>query len=196
MVSDKPSFTPEEVIDFYRKMGFFQSESNNAVVLQEYANEHGEALDPLNRYDDPYLLALDNLRVWHDDPECVVSEEDQVYKYVLESLATVSQGVFCPRNISEVWASDEGPITVSFHFGTEKHEIRPVWQDDWLDLDVIHELNGLIADTRFRLCCFSDVNFAIAFAVTVEQRRQMITDRDFPFSLVDPIDFENTSWGA
>jgi hypothetical protein len=127
------------------------------------------------------MLALDEERVWQGDPECDVSEESHAYAETLQEWSRISRGIFEPEGIEEVWESDKGPIAVHVTLGGTRHTLRPEWNNDWLDLNILAPINALIAKSGRHLACASDVNFAIVFLMDQEGRKQLTSVRRFPF---------------
>ena len=92
---------------------------------------------------------MDTRHVWMDDTEADVCAENQVYCEFLRALAAISRGTFDPQDIAEVWATDEGPITVSFTLAGARHEVRPTVNDDWMDVGVLASINSLLSTHQF-----------------------------------------------
>lgn len=53
--------------------------------------------------------------------------------------------------------------------------------DDWIDLEVLRQINTLIASSGRQFECAVDGNFALVLCLTQEQRERMQTERHFPF---------------
>lgn len=172
---------PEEIVQFYQGLGFFAS-ANPAEVLGRYQDEHGGPPDPAKPWDDVFLLAYSEGGVWADDPEADVCAENQIYTAVLRLWAAVSQGAFVPENIAEHWEGETGPITLRFTLNGETCSLAPSYQDDWLDLAVLQQLNRLIASSGRQFECAVDGNFALVLCLTPEQKVAMQTQRQFPFA--------------
>lgn len=172
--------TPEAVVRFYQQLGFFVGQ-DPASVLQRYSEEYGSSPDPSKPWDDAFLLALSDDDVWASDPEADVCAENQVYSEVLPAWARISAGAFEPAEISESWEDREGPITLKFLLGDRPSTVSPDYQDDWIDLAVLQQINALIAPSGRRFECFVDGNFALVLCLTSAQKEAMRTQRQFPF---------------
>ncbi len=170
----------EDVVRYYQGLGLLRSKAPDSL-LTEYEEQWSKALDPNKPWDDVYLLSLDRERVWTDDPECDVCAYNRVYSEVIPEWSRLAKDEFNPRDIEERWESETGPITVSFTLNGVRCGIRPEYLDDYLDLSILTQINGLISATGVQFVCASDVNFAIVFAVREETRRKLLKERRFPF---------------
>jgi hypothetical protein len=128
------------------------------------------------------LLAYSDGDVWADDPEADVCAENAVYSEVLLQWARISHGAFGPNGITEHWESESGPITLSFQLGNQPAALSPSYQDDWIDLEVLRQINRLIQPSGRQYECAVDGNFALVLCLTPEQKRTMLTQRKFPFA--------------
>jgi hypothetical protein len=171
----------EDVIRFYQHLGFFKA-VEPATVIQRYIDGYGEPPSADNRWDDVFLLAYAEGEVWAEDPEADVCADNEVYSEVLPEWARISQGAFLPDNITEDWESETGPVTVSFDLGGQPASVSPSYQDDWIDLEVLHQINQLIAASGRQFECAVDGNFALVLCLTPDQKRTMQGQRNFPFA--------------
>jgi hypothetical protein len=172
---------PEEVIRFYQQLGFFTG-ANPAGVVHRYTEEHGHSPRADKPWDDVFLLAYSEGDVWADDPEADVCAENQVYTEVLSEWAHISRGAFAPADITEHWESDAGPVTLSFRLGGQPASVSPSYQDDWIDLEVLQQINALIAPSGRQFECAGDGNFALVLCLTPDEKKAMQTQRNFPFA--------------
>ena len=179
--SDSRASAPEDVVRFYQQLGFFAG-ADRAAVVQGYTEEHGAPPDAAKPWDDVFLLSGAEGEVWADDPEADVCAENEVYSEVLPQWARISHGAFAPAGISEHWESDSGPITLSFQLGGQPASVSPNYQDDWIDLEVLRQINALIASSGRHFECAVDGNFALVLCLTPEQKATMQTQRQFPFA--------------
>lgn len=173
--------TPDEVICFYKEIGFFTgAEPGN--ILKRWATESGDSPDPRKPWDDAYLLRFSEGDVWADDPEADVCAENLVYTEVLPEWARISHGAFAPTEIAEQWEGERGPISLTFKLADKLAKVSPAYRDDWIDLEVLRQINDLIAASGRQFECAVDGNFAIVACLTAEQKRRMLTERRFPFA--------------
>jgi len=173
--------TPDEVVRFYQRLGFFAG-ADPATVIQQYTDERGEAPNASKPWDDVFLLAYSKGDAWADDPEADVCAENEVYSEVLARWAGISHGAFAPSGITEHWESDVGPITLGIQLGGRQVSLSPNYQDDWIDLEVLRQINSLITPSGRQFECAVDGNFALVLCLTAEQKTTMQTQRQFPFA--------------
>ncbi len=183
--SKSPSaWTAVDVVRYYRETGFFgdgDPADCTTRLLERFKEDHGTPFNPADPWNDVYLLSYDEKRVWTGDPECDVCAENQVYTEVLAEWARISDGVFNPANIGEVWNDEEGPISVDFALDGQRHTLHPTWDNDWLDLDILASVNRIIGKSGKEFVCASDVNFAVVFVLDAETKRRLAIERRFPF---------------
>lgn len=173
-----------EIFDFYRSIGFFQDDDPDSVferIKNGFREDWGRDPDPSNPWDDIALLNKDETRVWHGDPECDMTMGNNTYVSVLSEWSRISGGIFKPRQIKEAWAAEEGPITVSFQHETLECVLHPKYLDDYFDLDILLDINKLIANTGKQFACVSNVNWATVFLVKQDDLRRMRILRRIPF---------------
>jgi hypothetical protein len=173
--------TPEETIRFYQQLGFFAG-ANPTTIIEWYTEDQYESPDPSNPWHDVMLLTYTQNEVWNDDPEADVCAENKVYSKVLLEWALISHGAFAPGNIQEHWKTEAGPITVSFELGGRQVSVRPAYEDDWIDLGVLLQINELITGSGKQFECAFDGNFALVLCITPETKAKMLTERRFPFA--------------
>jgi hypothetical protein len=180
----QPAFSREDVVQFYRDLGFFKGESFLECadrLLKRFEHDHGEPLDPQKVWDDVYLLCNDKENVWASDPECDVCAGNEVYREVLPEWSSISKGFFDVEDIEESWHGDEGPITITFQWNGKRCTLHPNYLNDYLDLSILGQINRLIAGSGNQFVCASDVNFAIVFLLDTEGKRRLAEVRRFPF---------------
>ena len=56
------------------------------------------------------------------------------------------------------------------------------WDDDWIDLDVLRQLNAEIAQSGRQFAYAVDVNHSVVVCLTSEQKDRMSQQRKFPFA--------------
>jgi hypothetical protein len=166
---------------YYQELGFFP-DADPSDVIQRYAEAHGEPPNPADPWHDVSLLASSPQGVWADDPECDVSMGNKGYTRVLPLWARISRGAFVPSHIREQWESETGPIRVTFRLDARTVSVAPRYRNDRLDLEVLRQINRLIAATGRQFECASDRNFALVLCLTGEQKRRLQVERGFPFA--------------
>ena len=173
--------TPDDVVRFYQELGFFAG-IDPASVVQRYAHDYGRPPTANNPWDDVFLLAYAEGEVWADDPEADVCAENEVYSEVLAQWARISHGAFTPTEVTEHWESESGPITLTFNLGSRTSSVSPSYQDDWIDLEVLRQINAIIGPSGRQFECAVDGNFVLVLCLTIEQKITMQTQRKFPFA--------------
>ena len=179
---DRPGMSgPEAVIVFYQQLGFFAGAAP-ATVVRRYTTDHREPPDSQKPWDDVFLLSYADGEVWASDPEADVCAENEIYSEVLPQWASVSCGTFAPSDITEHWESENGPIVLSFQLGGQPASVTPSYQDDWIDLEVLLQINRLITPSGRQFECAVDGNFVLVLCLTSEQKSRMQIERKFPFA--------------
>jgi hypothetical protein len=171
----------KNVSRFYQQLGFYAS-TEPASVVQRYTDDHGHPPSGGKPWDDVFLLAYAVVEVWADDTDADVCRRNEVYSTVLPQWARISHGSFAPMDITESWESERGPITIRFRLGEYQTSVSPDYLDDWIDLGVLQQINGLILSSRRQFECAVDGNFALMLCLTPEQKRMMQKRRRFPFA--------------
>ena len=179
--SSENANSAEDVVRFYQQLGFFTG-VDPAGVVQRYTDNHGKPPRADRPWDDVFLLAYSENDVWSQDPEADVCAENKVYSGVISEWAGISCGAFAPIDIAEHWESETGPVTLSFRLNGQLVSVSPRYQDDWIDLDVLQQINALIAHSGRQFECAVDCNFALVLCLTREQKRTMQKQRRFPFA--------------
>ena len=183
-----------EFVDDYRAVGFFGGE-NPAVAARRIAREHerewGEAPPLATRLDELTLLAYDKRRVWFADLERDVIDGNDAYVEAFGEWARISRGAFRPRAVSERWAGEEGPVTIAFELGGERHEVHAAGQGDFLDLCVLTSgINPLIAGSGRQFAVYRpDAGLgqeAFVVALTA-QERAALERRDWTFATPEEV---------
>jgi hypothetical protein len=139
-----------EHVRAFRALDFFRAQSalgddELADYLVRRQEEEDGPLDPGDPYVGAQILLHDSTRVWFNDMEADVCEENQVYAAMLVELGEISRGAFAPKDIVETWESEMGPIRVEFSHDGERHAFEPDYEDDWLVFDFLQVLNKLLA---------------------------------------------------
>jgi hypothetical protein len=172
---------PEEVIRFYQQIGFF-IEDDPEIIVQKYADDYGAFPDPDKPWDDVFMLAHSTHNVWADDPEADVCAENLVYSKVVPEWANISGGAFPLNRVEEQWESKSGPITLRLYLNDKTAIVKPNYQDDWIDLEILQQINGIIAASGRQFECAVDGNFSLVLCLTAQQRKTLKEHRQFPFA--------------
>ncbi|WNR45166.1 stalk domain-containing protein [Paenibacillus roseipurpureus] len=156
----KPVDRMLEAARYYRNFGFF--EKDRALSSQDFDNKFLAQYNKLttwnpfdsSKYYDPYaelyLLEQDLDHVWFEDLELVVARGKNVYVDTLQAWSWISRGAFRPTAITETWESDKGPVTITFNLNGQKKVIHPQYYGDYLDVNILKEINEMIKGTGYQ----------------------------------------------
>jgi hypothetical protein len=172
--------TPEDVVRFYKGLGFFAGAAA-ADVIRQYREELGQPPNPAKSWDDAELLSFSENDVWADDQEADVCAGNKIYEEVLPQWAAISRGAFAPSAIAEKWDSEEGPVTVSFQLNGQAVSVLPLYKDDWIDMEILLQINRLIGTSGYQFQCTDLGNMAVVLCLTPAEKEAMKKERDFPF---------------
>ena len=92
-----------------------------------------------------FVVEQDHTRAWWRDLESDVADGNHVYEATLAEWAAISSGAFAPTAIRETWASETGPVSVSFDISGATHTLRPEYLEDWIDPGIATPINELMA---------------------------------------------------
>jgi hypothetical protein len=197
-----------EAVRYYRGLGFF---SEHAALSDEALAQHVESLiedewgetftadqsgpmvvdewgdtltSPENvRFAELTLLRADSARVWWEDTEADVCAANQVYVETLRAWAGISRGAFSPREITETWESDEGPITVRFTLDGDERTLHPEYLDDWLDMEILVPLNGWLRHTGYAFELYEAFDqTAFLVVLTPDEKQRLERERGWRFA--------------
>jgi hypothetical protein len=175
-------------VRYFRPLGFYkeyESLSENDLVEQlgELWYEEVESeIDSTDQYVDLFLLQWDSDRVWWRDMEADVCMGNEVYVGMIERLSEISHDAFLVRNITELWDSPQGDIRVCMTMHGRDYCLSPKYQGDWLDIDVIEQINTFIqrSDYRFELVP-TGMQMAFVTALTASEKQQLHLERGWVF---------------
>ncbi len=178
-----------QTVRYFRKMGFFSKyESISDEVLSEtlealYREEWNKGYGSDDTRADLLVLKFDESRVWWQDTEADVCDVNRVYVETFEQWGAISEGVFVPKDINETWASEEGPIEVSFALNGQLVKVYPQYANDYIDMEVLGQINELIRDTgrRFEVYEFFDQT-AFVIVLTREEKKKLEMERGWRFA--------------
>lgn len=164
LISDQPKSldkNPEnikeqvvEVINFFSRISFFSREREefnlvDSLVEKIYKDNLIEKPEGFF-FGDIDVLKWDESRVWWRDLEADVCPGNSIYVSVLEKLSSISRNQFIIHNVAEIWEGDEGPISVHFSFEDKRHEINHAYLNDWIDLNIVREINSILENKSYQ----------------------------------------------
>jgi hypothetical protein len=165
------------VVDL-RRLGLFagRTDTSDATLIDEVtkslADRWGDPADEQAQLTDLAIAEQDQTRVWWRDLEADVVEGNNVYVQTMAEWSEISVGAFLPTDITETWAGDSGPVTVSYQLDGETTTLSPAYVEDWIDPGVLVPINESIEGSgrRFELYKAFDQT-AMVMALTDEERR-------------------------
>ncbi len=170
-----------QAIRFYQELGFFEGQTPDEVI-EEFFLSWRRAPSVEQWWDEAYLLGLERKQVWTADPEADVVPEGNVYPGVIHQWANISHGAFNPLRITEHW-SEDCQASIEFTLNGQPVSLQPKYLDDWIDLDILEQINDLIksSERQFNYVCID--NWCLVLCLTADQKRKMKQSRNFPFAL-------------
>ncbi len=171
---------------YFRRLGFFQDYKNKAddeFVLALKDLHSGQPNNRLSRMlDIQKVLFADKKRVWFRDAETYHKKE---YVKILKEWADISCGKFIPRNISETWYSDKGPIQIEFEQGEQTFRANANYYGDWIDLGIIPQVNEAFKDSGVQFCnLIIDSQEICILSLTASQKSDLEKDLGFEFEFI------------
>lgn len=158
------TFTKDEIIEnitILRKNGFFKDyeklsaaelfEKLHSIRKIEYSKLFEKEYDPGMELDELDLASLDETKVIYIDLEADVCKENKVYEEVIKMHSELTNNIFDPKNIKEIWHSQTGPIEVEFELDNEKIKFKPKYLDDWVDGIVFDICKEKIKEKNIRI---------------------------------------------
>ncbi|WP_442603144.1 stalk domain-containing protein [Paenibacillus sp. KN14-4R] len=179
---------------YYRKAGFFASDKHltNQQFDQKfekvYKDRVNEDWDPFDSkkdstfFADLFVLLEDKDRTLYEELEMDVIQGNNKYVETLKKWSTISRGAFNPTDISEQWATGEGPVTVSFTLNGQKKSVHPVYSGNLLDPTIIEEINIMIKDTGYQFAAISDSQNLLITMLTADEKSKIEKDRSMYFA--------------
>ncbi len=163
-------------------MGFFSkysgmSDEELAFRLKDdVCRQWDEACPPGAEKDpqlaDMYLLTTDEKRVWQGDLEFVYPGED-AYVHFLAWLAAISRGAFGPRDITERWKGERGPVEIEFSVDGKNYGFIHKG-GDMLDPSIIRTINGAIKNSNIAFVACDNLGMpSFIVALTRDEKAEL-----------------------
>ncbi|MCI0393615.1 MAG: hypothetical protein L0332_24480 [Chloroflexi bacterium] len=169
-----------ESLNFFRRLDFYRQFNDLTIedLVQEVKSQRDkiwdEPFDPSSETADIELLSFDNERVWYQDAEADVGMGNEVYVDALQAWAAISRGAFNPQNIREYWESDYGPIIVEFTIKDAEYRLEPKLLLDWLDVNIVFELNRLIEDMGYQFAIHKPFSQSVFIVVLTSEEKSTL----------------------
>jgi hypothetical protein len=137
-------------------------------ISLKFSEQWGKDWEKQFKQNDPLidllLLQYGSSKIWWQDTEADVLNGNNVYVQTLKQWATISEWVYAPTNIVESWQTDNGPVELSFDLNDTHQKIVPTYQQDYLDMDILKQINKLIPDSESKfemLVAFDQAAFVL-----------------------------------
>ena len=174
-----------EAVQYYHALDFFTDyhHLSNEAIVNEIVNQPlrgnvGKLFDssyrPSKERVDIDLLSWDTQRVWWGDTECDVAFDNEIYEMKLEEWSQISRGVFQPEDIREYWKTETGPIWLEFTLNKQSHRIELEYNDDWLDLNLLTQVNCIISETDYQFVSYATHDQSLCLMVLNDAEKQRI----------------------
>jgi hypothetical protein len=165
------------VVDL-RRLGLFagRTDTSDELLIEDVtralADRWGDPADVPAPLLDLAIAEQDRGRVWWRDLEADVVEGNNAYVQTLREWSEISVEAFRPTDISETWAADSAPATVSYQLDGETKTLSPAYFEDWIDPGILVPINESIeaSGRRFELYKAFDQT-ALVMALTDQERR-------------------------
>ncbi|NJK30127.1 MAG: hypothetical protein HC851_09590 [Acaryochloris sp. RU_4_1] len=175
-------------IEYFRPLGFYSEyeQLSNGELAQElsmlWQTEAGRPLDTSDPYLDLELLQWDFARVWWQDVEADVCMGNNVYAATLERWVAISRGVFVGKDFMEMWANPQGSIQINFTLNGCSHHIQPNYNNDWIDLDIVQQINPLIQASGYQFeMVQTGTQIAFITVLTALEKQKLQSERNWQF---------------
>lgn len=175
-------------VEYFSRMQFFQSFKETDLVektskILQKVSLTWDTLDVLSCADlqssDVHLLAVDNLRVWQRDLECVLPGQKS-YEETLAEWSQISRGCFSPHYVKETW-DDDKYCSIKFSIGDKEYSFNH-GSGDMLDMRIRKVVNAAIESSggQFEVCdTLGMPNFV--FLLTPKEKQKLQSERHWVF---------------
>lgn len=167
-----------EIINFFTNIGFFSNylediPSLSNRILKKVIKDNLASKSEESYLTDLAALKWDDSRVLWKDLEADVCPGNNIYVSVLETLSYISRGEFEIFQVIEFWESAGGPVSISFTFEGKNHEIQPTYMGDWVDINIVRDINNIIEarDGKFEILWTTEQS---AFVTMLRKREKKL----------------------
>ena len=152
--------TLEHRVQYFLDLGLLKNNNTQTFddivqkISAKYVEDWGQDYDKDQQFKndtlmlDLLLLKYGDGKVWQQDTEADVLNGNAVYIQTISEWSAITDGEFPPLNIEENWASDIGPIKITFMVNGMFHSIAPDYFEDYLDMGLLKKINQLLVDTE------------------------------------------------
>lgn len=191
-----------ETLEFFRSLGFFGYLSNQSreswiklvKVNYKYHSEAEEKFDNIIKLDNPEagLLLLDPSCSMERDLEAGVYPGEKVYLRFIEELAFISNNLFQPLGVVELWDSDLNPslakddpknrVTIKFKLNNQDYVFKSDLEfSDWIDDHVIRTINSAVKNTGYSYSVLAHM-FPVYYFFISDKQKSILQSRGWEFS--------------
>jgi hypothetical protein len=182
-----------EAVEYYRDFGFFQEVNHLSAInlIREISINPNRGNASLlfdefpklsSRQADLCLLSWDHQRVLWEDMECDIHPDNRVYLIKLNEWKNISRNAFLPERITETWQTRSGPIQIEFTLNGQNIQISLEYNDDWIDLNLITQINRLIYNTGFLFeTCLTEDQSLFLVVLTSQEKERLVRERGIHF---------------
>ncbi|MBV6627410.1 MAG: hypothetical protein KI793_31460 [Rivularia sp. (in: Bacteria)] len=163
----------------------FKNEDNLIEIMWEFYPEAlNEEFIPERLYLDAYLLRWDRNRTWSEIEINNINSINQKYVQVLKRWSKISRGVFNPKNVKATWDNNTNLIALYFTINGLKHTIKAEYYENLIDLEILNDINNLIASNyalryKFEIC--EVLEQMLVFVLTEEEKQTIMQERNISF---------------
>ncbi|HBB30902.1 MAG TPA: hypothetical protein DDZ80_27850 [Cyanobacteria bacterium UBA8803] len=99
-----------------------------------------------------------------------------------ERWGEISGGAFSPQELKETWETDSESVSIEFTVNGIRHRIEPEYYEERMDLEVLIEINQLIAETGYRFeVCQVLTDSTLVIVLTLEEKQRIQRERGLKF---------------
>lgn len=189
-LDDKTKTTKEKVIKnikILRTAGFFEYykdltdlkvyDTIYAIRKEQYSEIFKEPYDPGMNLDATSLAKTDSTKFLFLDLEADVGKDNNVYIEVIKAFSQLSNYEFQPKEITEEWESETGPIKVSFLSNGEKIVFEPEYEYDWLHESVFQVCESELEKENIRIVDISGSGQSIGVMRITKEEQKILEDK-------------------
>lgn len=160
-----------------------QTITEAAIVSNPRTWIYKREFSPIHQNAEIHLVRYDKNRVWWEQYEYDIIEGNQGYVKLLTEWSKISRGAFSPSEISEDWKSENGPLEVSFLLNKKKKALKPEVQNDWLDANIIKNINEMIKETGFQFYIYELTDSTLfVICLTKEEKKKLEDEKHWTFA--------------
>ena len=164
----------------------FKNEDNLIEIMWEFYPEAlNEEFVPERLYLDAYLLRWDRDRTWSEIEINNINSINKKFVQVFKRWSKISRGIFNPKNVKATWDNNTSLIALDFNINGLKHTIKTEYYENLIDLEILNDINNLIASNyavgyKFEIC--EVLEQMLVLVLTEEEKQKIMQERNISFS--------------